>query len=381
MATHDAASLWVQDLRQRVTSLEMTAGTPESSGSVSKSRSNSGVDSSKNPDDQLDSKTEPGDDVKQLQARMTSLEGLVVELDESLNHEHLLKRVDILESGFMKLANLDAKVAKLLEKSGKSSMGSPRNGRSGSLSAVGEENAAADGDDDASPRGIRRGGGGSVDLAENFNHYAVTDERVPTKAKPVLSSQAQRSAKAKQAKEAKQARAAAKEVAKADAKLQKNAAAAASGSNKTGGSGTLNLREMMALRRGSLRDSSFLKAAESMVVSAKALELTEEERAMNGAPEGALYVAEILSRDALPKLVAANASGQAGEGPEEAVARALAILVPKDEGAADVPWNESFDALTTFRRVLVHHPEVLRGSPAVLAVVPGIVKCSKSLRR
>lgn len=380
MATHDAASLWVQDLRQRVTSLEVSTATPQANASISKSRSKTGGDGiGKSLDDGLENKPE-SEDVKQLQARMASLEGLVVELDESLNHEHLLKRVDILESGFMKLANLDAKVAKLLEK-GSKAMGS-FNGN--------DEGANDDGLEDAPPRGIRRGGGGSVDLAENFNHYAVTDNRVPTKAKPVLSSQAHRSAKAKQAKEAKHARAAAKEVAKADAKLQKNAAAAASGSNPAGGGGARNLREMMAFRRGSLRDSSFLKAAESTVVTAKALELTEEERAMNGAPEGALYVAEVLSRDKLPKLVAATdsapdgegAAKPTGEGPEEAVARALALLVPaKVEGAAEVPWNESFDALTTFRRVLVHHPEVLRGSPAVLAVVPGMVKCSKSLRR
>jgi hypothetical protein len=278
VATHDAASLWVQDLRQRVTSLEVSTATPQANASISKSRSKTGGDGiGKSLDDGLENKPE-SEDVKQLQARMASLEGLVVELDESLNHEHLLKRVDILESGFMKLANLDAKVAKLLEK-GSKAMGS-FNGN--------DEGANDDGLEDAPPRGIRRGGGGSVDLAENFNHYAVTDNRVPTKAKPVLSSQAHRSAKAKQAKEAKHARAAAKEVAKADAKLQKNAAAAASGSNPAGGGGARNLREMMAFRRGSLRDSSFLKAAESTVVTAKALELTEEERAMNGAPEGAL---------------------------------------------------------------------------------------------
>lgn len=44
--------------------------------------------------------------------------------------------------------------------------------------------------------------GGSIDLADNFNHYAVTDTRVPTASKPVLSSQAQLMEKSNQSVEA-----------------------------------------------------------------------------------------------------------------------------------------------------------------------------------
>lgn len=49
---------------------------------------------------------------------------------------------------------------------------------------------------------LDKSGSGSIDLAEDFNHYAVTDNRVPTAAMPVLSSQAHQNGKSNQSAEA-----------------------------------------------------------------------------------------------------------------------------------------------------------------------------------
>ena len=48
------------------------------------------------------------------------------------------------------------------------------------------------------------------------------------------------------------------------------------------------------------KDGSTVNAT---AVGAKVLELSEEEKAMNGAPEGELFVVEVLPRDKLPPLM------------------------------------------------------------------------------
>ena len=72
-----------------------------------------------------------------------------------------------------------------------------------------------------------------------------------------------------------------------------------------------------------------------------AIELSEEEKALDGAPQGELFTVSLLPRSELEAL---------DDDLDEALAKTVAILT-----AEDAVWNIQFDALTTLRRLLVFH--------------------------
>lgn len=100
--------------------------------------------------------------------------------------------------------------------------------------------------------------------------------------------------------------------------------------------------------------------------------LSEEERGMNGAPEGELFVKEVLPREQLQ--VSGNAA--ATMTPAEEL---KTIVLPMLTASLETPWNEVFDAVTTLRRVLVYNPEVVNSS-AIESLVPGIQKSIRNSR-
>ena len=137
-------------------------------------------------------------------------------------------------------------------------------------------------------------------------------------------------------------------------------------------------------------------------------ELSSEERALDGAPQGEIFTVELLARSDLTPIEseatekgtkAAAAAGTATTGAARAknsAARSTVELqiIPalketsSSSSAAAVPWNQEFDALTLLRRVVVFHTNeegddegapVLSG--AVLdAVLPGVARCVRNLR-
>ena len=97
------------------------------------------------------------------------------------------------------------------------------------------------------------------------------------------------------------------------------------------------------------------------------IELSEEEKAMNGAPEGELFQVTVFSRAELNTGTAIDASTE------------LSTVVVPALTANEEAWNVMFDALTSLRRILVYHPEVVT-SATIEGLVPGIEKSIRSLR-
>ena len=104
----------------------------------------------------------------------------------------------------------------------------------------------------------------------------------------------------------------------------------------------------------------------------KGVMLSDEEKSMNGAPVGELFVVEVLPREKLQ--VAGNVSGTMK--PDEEL---QSIVLPKLTASLDTPWNEVFEALTVLRRVLVYNPEVVT-SAVIESLVPGIQKSIRNSR-
>ena len=75
-------------------------------------------------------------------------------------------------------------------------------------------------------------------------------------------------------------------------------------------------------------------------VRASKMELSAEEKAMNGAPEGELFVVTVLPREALVTGTAEAFS------PAEELKK---VVLPHLTASLDTPWNEVFDALTSLR--------------------------------
>ena len=73
-----------------------------------------------------------------------------------------------------------------------------------------------------------------------------------------------------------------------------------------------------------------------------AIELSEEEKALEGAPQGELFTVSLLSRSELTALE--------DDDLDEALAKTVPILT-----AEDAAWNVQFDALTTLRRLFIFH--------------------------
>ena len=81
------------------------------------------------------------------------------------------------------------------------------------------------------------------------------------------------------------------------------------------------------------------------------LQISAEEAAMNGAPEGELYEATVMARD---KILAP------ADGPT-ALMKILAQL--KDRKGLD-KWHEQFSFGDRARGVIVHSPQLVRSDPA-----------------
>jgi len=117
------------------------------------------------------------------------------------------------------------------------------------------------------------------------------------------------------------------------------------------------------------------------------IELTDEEKAMNGAPEGELFVVQVLPRDQLPCFdVPSILRGRAALAMLMSQAQDLLsssvkpTLVEKKGSSA---WNVEFEAITSLRRVLLHAPAALatKATPGVLeAAVPALARACRSLR-
>jgi len=99
------------------------------------------------------------------------------------------------------------------------------------------------------------------------------------------------------------------------------------------------------------------------------MELSAEEKAMNGAPEGELFEVTVLPREAL------ETSGNAVSPADEL----RTVVLPALTASLETPWNVVFDALTSLRRILVYHPHVVT-SNNIEALVPGIEKAIRNLR-
>ena len=95
-------------------------------------------------------------------------------------------------------------------------------------------------------------------------------------------------------------------------------------------------------------------------------ELSSEERALDGAPQGELFEAVLLDRSELTAI--------------DELESALAVVVPTlAEANLTAAWNVEFDAITLLRRLAAFHPEVLN-SALLGQVIPGIVRSIRNLR-
>jgi hypothetical protein len=126
------------------------------------------------------------------------------------------------------------------------------------------------------------------------------------------------------------------------------------------------------------RSNRYLEDGELMhtVGLSSKLELSQEEREMNGAPEGDLYVSVALPRAELPKYDESTADSKV----PLSFARALMIL--SDNDFTNVAWNTMFDAITTVRVILVHYRyrEDMHLGEALPEAVPAIVAAARNTR-
>ena len=72
-----------------------------------------------------------------------------------------------------------------------------------------------------------------------------------------------------------------------------------------------------------------------------AIEISEAEKALEGAPQGELFTVELKTREQL----------EAFDGSEDMELTGIMPTLTQE----DAPWNIQFDSLTTLRRLLVHH--------------------------
>jgi hypothetical protein len=54
-------------------------------------------------------------------------------------------------------------------------------------------------------------------------------------------------------------------------------------------------------------------------------------------------------------------------------------VIPALTGGSEIPWNEEFDAITSLRRILIYHPEVVT-SKIIESLVPGMEKAIRNSR-
>jgi hypothetical protein len=101
--------------------------------------------------------------------------------------------------------------------------------------------------------------------------------------------------------------------------------------------------------------------------------LSEEEKAMNGAPEGELFVVDVLPTATLPPF-------QDDDDVAAALGQCWASLATADPTAT--PWADAFDAVTALRRVLQHCPNAAGVAAAVQspALLAGVAAAAQSLR-
>jgi len=193
---------------------------------------------------------------------------------------------------------------------------------------------------------------GLGDLNKHFSRYATSDEREePMAAKPVLGSSNRKTAVTFKLAEADQEQERDKQKHKSDGDMKKEQ------------DQELRQEKGHQLEVGIVQVVAVPEAAE-LGVKAKTITLSEEETAMNGAPEGDLFVVEVLSRDKLPRFGSTTAETLSPVA--EATAHLTDYVLPTlvgigEEGTAKVDnaWNVDFDAITGLRRVLCYAPDAL----------------------
>lgn len=110
-------------------------------------------------------------------------------------------------------------------------------------------------------------------------------------------------------------------------------------------------------------------------------ELSKEEREMNGAPEGELFVTVALSRnDLTPYPPSRDGKDDSETVAIQSFAKALVILSEKD--LKSIAWNVLFDAVSTLRVALIHYRgvEEMHLEEALPLTVPAIVAAARNSR-
>jgi hypothetical protein len=101
--------------------------------------------------------------------------------------------------------------------------------------------------------------------------------------------------------------------------------------------------------------------------------LSEEEKAMNGAPEGELFVVEVVET--------ANLSPFENDHEIGAALEQCQSVLAFDNSASATSWADAFHAVTALRRILTHHAKNTPGLAEVLpSLMEGVVTTSRSLR-
>merc|ERR1719313_2185110 len=95
--------------------------------------------------------------------------------------------------------------------------------------------------------------------------------------------------------------------------------------------------------------------------------LSEEEAAMNGAPEGELFTVELLQREQIEPF----------DSEEEAIDTLETLL--GDIKTVD-QWHLQFEILTSIRRLAAHHPDLLAKNKLGLEIMPFVAAQAKSAR-
>ena len=101
--------------------------------------------------------------------------------------------------------------------------------------------------------------------------------------------------------------------------------------------------------------------------------LSEEEKAMNGAPEGELFVVEVIET--------ANLLPFENDHEIEVALEQCQSVLAFDNSANATSWADAFHAVTTLRRILIHHAKNTPGLAETLpSLMEGVATTSRSLR-
>ncbi|DAZ92982.1 TPA: hypothetical protein N0F65_004357 [Lagenidium giganteum] len=95
------------------------------------------------------------------------------------------------------------------------------------------------------------------------------------------------------------------------------------------------------------------EAVAPTVVRSGGLQLDEAERSMNGAPEGELFLVNVLAREEFSPATDVHAEMREVEA-------LIAARKNGDDGTSELSWAQEYQAVDSFRRIAIHHPAELR---------------------